>query len=168
MPARIKKRLGRRASRRRPSARKMKVHEEIRSQVAVDIYKVPGTMEFIPRSRKEEDIVFAKPIHEDRECVICGASDSTKECKYCGLRFCKGHLSPEKHKCIALPPGKAAKPEEHEALKASVMNKLEWVDKSYLEIFELLNRATDKELAELAKSFSDIEDVLASIDKRGP
>ncbi len=34
-------------------------------------------------------------------CYFCGKEEETSSCPHCSIRFCKEHLDPEKHNCIA-------------------------------------------------------------------
>jgi hypothetical protein len=51
--------------------------------------------------------------------------------------------------------------------KVAVMGKFNELDKSLVEIYDLVNKANGEELEELKKHLGAIEDILAHIDKRG-
>ena len=34
-------------------------------------------------------------------CYYCGKEEETEKCPHCGISYCKEHLAPEKHMCIA-------------------------------------------------------------------
>jgi len=71
----------------------MRKDEEIERTIRA--YSKSGTFEYIPRSKKEDDYVVARPMKVPK-CVVCGKTEPEPfECELCHEYYCEEHLPPE-------------------------------------------------------------------------
>jgi hypothetical protein len=141
----------------------MRKDEEI--ERTLRIYSRSSTFEYVPRSKKEDDYVVARPVKAPG-CVVCGKAEPEPfECEFCHESYCEEHLPAEKHEC----KGKTEEtmtPEEESAIKRAIAAKLENIIGRLPAVYMLIDSAEPEELVEILKSLETMENVLTKIANR--
>lgn len=141
----------------------MRKDEEIERTLRA--YSRSGTVEYVPRSKKEDDYVVARPVKVPK-CVLCGKTEPEPfECEYCHEYYCEEHLPPEKHGCPGQKEGEMT-PEEEAAIKRAIAAKLENIIGRLPAVYMLIDSANPEELVAFLKSLETMENVLTSIADR--
>ncbi len=143
----------------------MRKDEEIERTIRA--YSKSGTFEYIPRSKKEDDYVVARPMKAPK-CVACGKTEPEPfECEFCHEYYCEEHLPPEKHGCPGLreePEG--IPPEEEAAMKRAIVAKMENILGKLPAVYMLIDTARPEELREFLEALEKMENVLTGIAGR--
>ncbi len=141
----------------------MRKDEEIERTIRV--YSKSGTFEYIPRSKKEDDYVVARPMKVPK-CVACGKMEPEPfECELCHEYYCEEHLPPEKHECPGLKEGSVS-PEEEAAMKRAIVAKMENILGRLPAVYMLIDSAKPEELKEFLETLERMENVLTGIADR--
>jgi hypothetical protein len=141
----------------------MRKDEEIERTLRV--YSKSSTFEYIPRSRKEDDYVVAKPMKLP-ECAVCGRKEPEPfECEFCHEYFCEDHLPAEKHECGAKLEEKGT-PEEEAAIKRAIVAKLENIIGRLPAVYMLIDSAGFEELKAFLQALEVMEDTLTKVAER--
>ncbi len=129
------------------------------------VYSKSSTYEYVPRTKKAEEYVVARPVKVPR-CVACGKTEPEPfECEFCHEYYCEGHLPPEKHEC----PGRkeeAMSREEEAAIKRAIAARLGDIIGRLPEVYMLIDSANAEELAAILQSLEALESVLTGIADR--
>jgi hypothetical protein len=129
------------------------------------IYSKSSTYEYVPRSKKREDYVVARPVKAPK-CVVCGKADPEPfECEFCHELYCEEHLPAEKHDCPGRK-GEEMPPEEAAAIKRAIAAKLENIIGRLPAVYMLIDGAGADELVEVLQHLEGLEDVLTKIADR--
>ncbi len=140
----------------------MRKDEEI--ERTLRIYSRSSTFEYVPRSKREDDYVVARPVRMPK-CVICGKTEPEPfECEFCHEYYCEEHLPPEKHDCKG--PQESMAPEEEAAIKRAIAAKFENIIESLPTVYMLIDSANPDELIAILQQLEAMEDVLAKIAAR--
>lgn len=141
----------------------MRKDEEIERMLRV--YSRSGAVEYVPRSKKEDDYVVARPMKAPK-CAVCGKTEPEPfECEFCHEYYCEEHLPPEKHEC----PGKKEETitrEEEAAMKRAIVAKMENLIGRLPAVYMLIDCADPEELKEFLRALETMEDVLTGIARR--
>jgi hypothetical protein len=141
----------------------MRKDEEIERTLRV--YSKSSTFEYIPRSRKEDDYVVAKPMKLP-ECAVCGRREPEPfECEFCHEYFCEEHLPAEKHECRRARKEEMM-PEDEAAIKRAIAQKLENIIGRLPAVYMLIDSANGEELAVILGSLETLENELTAIAER--
>ncbi|BAI62573.1 hypothetical protein MCP_2501 [Methanocella paludicola SANAE] len=141
----------------------MRKDEEIERTLRV--YSRSSTFEYIPRSKKEDDYVVARPMKAPK-CVVCGKTEPEPfECEFCHEYYCEEHLPPEKHECPGLRE-EPVSPEEEAAMKRAIVARMENIIGKLPVVYLLIDSAKPGELKELLEALEKMEGVLAGIADR--
>ena len=128
-------------------------------------YSISGTVEYIPRSKKEDDYVVARPMKVPK-CVVCGKTEPEPfECEFCHQYYCEEHLSPEKHECKGQREGEMT-PEEEAAIKRAIVARMENIIGRLPAVYMLVDIADPDELTAFLKHLEGLENVLTEIANR--
>jgi hypothetical protein len=140
----------------------MRKDEEIERMLRV--YSRSGAVEYVPRSKKEDDYVVARPMKVPK-CAACGKTEPEPfECEFCHEYFCEEHLPPEKHECPGLKEKMTR--EEEAAIKRAIVAKMENMIGRLPAVYMLIDCANPEELAEFLRSLEAMENVLTGIADR--
>jgi hypothetical protein len=128
-------------------------------------YSKSGTFEYVPRSKKEDDYVVARPVKIPK-CVACGKTEPEPfECEFCHEYFCEEHLPPEKHECPGRKEEKMT-PDEEAAIKRAIVAKMENIIGRLPAVYMLIDSAGPDELIAFFRSLETMENVLTGIASR--
>jgi hypothetical protein len=145
----------------------MRKEEEIERTIRA--YSKSGTFEYIPRSKKEDDYVVARPMKAPK-CAVCGKTEPEPfECEFCHEYYCEEHLPPEKHECPGLreeAEPEAVSPEEEAAMKRAIVAKMENILGRLPAVYMLIDTARPEELKEFLEALDTMEGVLKGIAGR--
>ncbi len=123
------------------------------------IYSKSSTYEYIPRSKKEDDYVVARPMKAPK-CVVCGKTEPEPfECEFCHEYYCEEHLPPEKHECPGIREEKMTR-EEEAAIKRAIAAKLENIVGRLPAVYMLIDSADQEELVTIFQALEAIENAL--------
>lgn len=129
------------------------------------IYSKSSTFEYVPRSKKEDDYVVARPVKIPK-CAVCGKTEPEPfECEFCHEYYCETHLPSEKHGC----PGQKEEtmtPEEEAAIKRAIAAKLENIIGRLPAVYMLIDSANPEELVAIFQQLEAMENVLTNIANR--
>jgi len=129
------------------------------------VYSKSSTTEYVPRSKKEDDYVVARPLKVPK-CVVCGKTEPEPfECEFCHEYYCEEHLPPEKHECTGKREEKMTR-EEEAAIKRAIVAKMENLIGRLPAVYMLIDCASSDELAEFLKALETMENVLTNIAER--
>lgn len=141
----------------------MRKDEEIERTLRA--YSKAGTFEYVPRSKKEDDFVVARPMKAPK-CAACGRKEPEPfECEFCHEYYCEEHLPPEKHDCPG-PVEEKMTPEEKAAMKRVIVMKMENIVGRLPAVYMLVDSANSEELASIREALDTIEDALTDIAHR--
>jgi len=141
----------------------MRKDEEIERTLRA--YSRSGTVEYVPRSKKEDDYVVARPLRVPK-CAVCGRTEPEPfECEFCHGYFCEEHLPPEKHECAGKRE-EGMSPEEEAAIKRAIVAKMENLIGRLPAAYMLIDSAGPDELVEFLKALETMENVLTAIAGR--
>lgn len=141
----------------------MRKDEEIERTLRV--YSKSSTFEYIPRSKKEDDYVVARPMKVPK-CVVCGKTEPEPfECEFCHEYYCEEHLPAEKHECPGLEE-ESMSPEDEAAIKRAIAAKMENIIGRLPGVYMLIDCANPEELKAFLESLERMENVLTSIANR--
>ena len=141
----------------------MRKDEEVERTIRA--YSKSGTFEYIPRSKKEDDYVVARPMKVPK-CVVCGKTEPEPfECEFCHAYYCEEHLPPEKHECPGLKEEGISR-EEEAALKRAIVAKMENIVGRLPGVYMLIDVAKPDELRVFLESLETMETVLNDIANR--
>ncbi len=129
------------------------------------IYSRSSAVEYVPRSKKEDDYVVARPMKVPK-CVACGRTEPEPfECEFCHDYYCEEHLPPDKHECPGHKEGEMS-PEAEAAIKRAIVARMENMIGRLPAVYMLIDRAKPDELAAFLKSLETMEEVLTGIASR--
>ncbi len=129
------------------------------------IYSRSSAVEYVPRSKKEDDYVVARPMKVPK-CVACGRTEPEPfECEFCHDYYCEEHLPPDKHECPGHKEGEMS-PEEEAAIKRAIVARMENMIGRLPAVYMLIDCAKPDELAAFLKSLETMEEVLTGIASR--
>jgi hypothetical protein len=141
----------------------MRKDEEIERTLRV--YSRSSTVEYVPRSKKEDDYVVARPVKVPK-CAVCGKTEPEPfECEFCHEHYCEEHLPPEKHECPGQKEGEMTR-EEEAAIKRAIAAKLENIIGRLPAVYMLIDSANPEELVAFLRSLETMEGVLTGIAGR--
>jgi AN1-like Zinc finger len=141
----------------------MRKDEEIERTLRA--YSKAGTFDYVPRSKKEDDYVVARPM-KPPECVVCGKAEPEPfECEFCHEFFCEEHLPPDKHECRGAEEEKMT-PDEKAAVKRAIAAKMENLIGRLPAVYMLIDVGNGEDLAAILRSLETIENVLTDIAHR--
>ncbi|HTY89940.1 MAG TPA: AN1-type zinc finger domain-containing protein [Methanocella sp.] len=141
----------------------MRKDEEIERTLRV--YSKSSTFEYIPRSKKEDDYVVARPMKAPK-CVTCGKTEPEPfECEFCHEYYCEDHLPAEKHECPGLKEGEMS-PEDEAAIKRAIVAKMENIVGRLPAVYMLIDSAKPDELRAFLEALETMENLLTDIVNR--
>jgi hypothetical protein len=142
----------------------MRKDEEIERTLRV--YSKSSTFEYIPRSKKEDDYVVAKPMKLP-ECVVCGKKEPEPfECEFCGGLFCDEHLLPDEHQCKGYKGEEDVPIEEVRLMKQAIAMRLESIIRQAPQAYMLVDMAKPGELRALLGQLEEMEKTFLAIAER--
>ncbi len=140
----------------------MRRDEEI--ERTIRIYSRSSTFEYVPRSKRDDDYVVARPVRVPK-CAICGKTEPEPfECEFCHEYYCEEHLPPERHDCPGQKEGMA--PEDEAAVKRAIAAKLQNIMEQLPAVYILIDSAGSDELIAILQHIEAMEGVLAEIAAR--
>lgn len=135
------------------------------NEMTLKAYSIAGTVEYVARSKKEDDYVVARPVKVPK-CAVCGKTEPEPfECEFCGEYYCEEHLPEEKHECKGKKE-ETAGPEEEAAIKRAIAAKLENLIGKLPAVYMLIDSAGPEELAAFLEHLEGLEDVLTHVAER--
>ncbi len=141
----------------------MRKDEEIERTLRV--YSRSSAVEYVPRSKKEDDYVVARPVKVPK-CAVCGKTEPEPfECEFCHEYYCEEHFPPEKHECPRRKEGEM-RPEEEAAIKRAIVAKMENIIGRLPAVYMLIDSARPEELTAFLKHLEGMENVLTDIANR--
>jgi hypothetical protein len=141
----------------------MRKDEEIERTLRV--YSRSSAVEYVPRSKKEDDYVVARPVKVPK-CAVCSKTEPEPfECEFCHEYYCEEHLPPEKHECPGQKEEKMTR-EEEAAIKRAIVAKLENIIGRLPAVYMLIDSASSGELMAIFQSLEAMENVLTSIAEK--
>lgn len=141
----------------------MRKDEEIERTLRV--YSKSSTFEYIPRSKKEDDYVVARPMKVPK-CKACGKTEPEPfECEFCHEYYCEEHLPQEKHECPGIKE-EAVPPEDEAAIKRAIVAKMENIIGRLPAVYMLIDSGNAADLKAILQSLETMESVLTDIANR--
>jgi hypothetical protein len=142
----------------------MRKDEEIERTLRV--YSKSSTFEYIPRSKKEDDYVVARPMKVPK-CRICDKEQPEPfECEFCHEYYCEEHLPPEKHECPGQKEGDETSAEEAASMKRAIVAKMENIIGRLPAVYMLIDSADPDELKAFLEALDTMENVLNDVADR--
>ena len=133
---------------------------------AIRAYSKAGTYDYVPRSKKEDDYVVARPMKVPK-CVVCGKTEPEPfECEFCHEYYCEEHLPQEKHDCKGESKEETASWEEAASMKRAIVAKMENMIGRLPAVYMLIDTAEPDELKGFLECLQEMEGILNDIADR--